>query len=81
VIAAEFEGRLACVGRVGSGLSDALRTRLRALCTARARREPFVDTTEAGSWVEPGLFCSVSYLERTKNGLRAPVFVELLEES
>ncbi|MEQ1894040.1 MAG: DNA ligase [Planctomycetota bacterium] len=81
VIAAEQDGRLVCVGRVGSGLTDALRARLRALCTARARAQPFVTTEEAGSWVEPGLYCTVSYLERTRNGLRAPVFVELLEEA
>jgi hypothetical protein len=31
-------------------------------------------------WVEPGLFCTVSYLERTKDGLRAPVFVDLIRE-
>jgi bifunctional non-homologous end joining protein LigD len=80
VIAAEQDGRLVSVGRVGSGLTDALRARLRTLCDARRRAEPYVETDEAGSWVEPGLYCTVSYLERTKNGLRAPVFVELLEE-
>jgi len=80
IIAAEERGRLVCVGRVGSGLTNALRTRMLALFRARARAAPFVDCDEEGEWVEPGLFCTVSYLERTTNGLRAPVFVELLEE-
>ena len=71
---------LVSAGRVGSGLTDALRTRLLELCRARARAAPFVATPEAGKWVEPGLFCTVSFLERTANGLRAPVFVELLEQ-
>jgi len=80
IVALEEDGILVCVGRVGSGLTDALRARLRELCTARARPEPFVACTETGAWVEPGLFCTVTYLERTRAGLRAPVFVELLEQ-
>jgi bifunctional non-homologous end joining protein LigD len=80
IVALEEDGALVCVGRVGSGLTDALRARLRELCTARARPEPFVACAEAGAWVEPGLFCTVTYLERTRAGLRAPVFVELLEQ-
>jgi bifunctional non-homologous end joining protein LigD len=81
VVALEEAGTLVCVGRVGSGLTDALRARLRELCTARARPEPFVACAEDAAWVEPGLFCTVSYLERTRAGLRAPVFVELLEQT
>jgi bifunctional non-homologous end joining protein LigD len=34
-----------------------------------------------GNWVEPGLYCTVTYHERTKSGqLRAPVFKELVDE-
>jgi bifunctional non-homologous end joining protein LigD len=80
VIAMEEDGRLVGVGRVGSGLTGALRTRLAELCAARRRATPFVPSEGPATWVEPGLFCTVSYLERTENGLRAPVFVELLEE-
>jgi DNA ligase D-like protein (predicted ligase) len=78
IVALEEDGRLVSAGRVGSGLTDELRTRLGELCRERARATPFVPCSEAGRWVEPGLFCSVSYLERTANGLRAPVFVALL---
>ncbi len=80
ILGAEEDGRLVCVGRVGSGLSDAMRARLRELCRARARATPLVASAGEGRWVEPGLFCTVSYLERTENGLRAPVFVDLLEQ-
>ncbi len=80
IVAIEEDGRLVSAGRVGSGLTDALRARLLELCRARPRATPFVPCTEAGTWVEPGLYCSVSYLERTDKGLRAPVFVGLLEQ-
>ena len=78
IVALEEDGRLVSAGRVGSGLTDELRARLRELCRARPRATPFVPCDEDGEWVEPGLYCTVSYLERTENGLRAPVFVELL---
>jgi len=78
VVALEEEGRLVSVGRVGSGLTDALRAELQALCRARPRAQPFVPSGEEAQWVEPGLYCTVSFLERTTNGLRAPVFVELV---
>jgi len=80
VVALEEEGRLVSAGRVGSGLSNELRARLSELCRARPRATPFVPCNEDAAWVEPGLFCTVSYLERTENGLRAPVFVALLEQ-
>jgi len=81
VVALEEGGRLVCVGRVGSGLTNQMRARLLALCRARPRATPFVPSSDPGNWIEPGLFCTVSYLERTENGLRAPVFVELLERA
>jgi len=80
IVALEEDGELVCVGSVGSGLTDALRAELTELCRARPRTTPFVTCTEKGRWVEPGLLCTVSFLERTKNGLRAPVFVARLEQ-
>lgn len=82
IVGAEEDGELVCVGRVGSGLSRALRVRLLALFRARARPTPIVACDDPeGAWIEPGLYCTVSFLERTENGLRAPVFVELLDEA
>lgn len=72
-------GRLACVGKVGGGWSEAQRARLGELLRARVADAPLVPCEERGTWVEPGLYCTVSYLERTPHGgLRAPVFVELI---
>lgn len=80
IVGTDDEGRLRCVGRVGSGLTDALRAELLPLLRARVADAPVVDCGEnVGTWVEPSVFCTVSYLERTRTGmLRAPVFVALV---
>lgn len=83
VLATEEGGTLVCVGRVGSGLGEPERARLLPLLRARPRATPLVPVGRehaAARWVEPGLYCTVSYFERTADGLRAPVFGELLEE-
>jgi DNA ligase D-like protein (predicted ligase) len=81
VVALEEGGHLVSAGRVGSGLDGKLRARLLELCRARTRATPFVPSDEDALWIEPGLFCTVEYLERTERGLRAPVFVGLLEQA
>ncbi len=75
IIAASFDGALRCVGRVGSGLTDAKRAELLARLPEIERDRPVVPCgTHRGRWVEPILFCDVSYLEPTASGeLRAPV--------
>lgn len=79
VAAASPEGELRCVGRVGSGLDAAQIAELERLLPARERPRPIVECGKEGRWVEPGLYCVVSYLERTSSGnLRAPVFLELV---
>ncbi|MBK8098079.1 MAG: hypothetical protein IPK26_13290 [Planctomycetes bacterium] len=76
IIATDFDGVLACVGRVGSGFTVASKNdaweRLQNLrCDA-----PLIEAGMTGQWVRPGLYCSVSYLERMASGsLRAPVFL------
>ena len=80
IIATDEGGELRAVGRVGSGLSTPMRARLLSLLKARIRDEPLVPCTESGVWVDPGLYCTVSYLEKSETGLRAPVFVSLIEE-
>lgn len=82
VVGTDREGELRCVGRVGSGISEAERRRLRELLGTLSRPEAVVDCGGlAGEWVEPKLFCVVSFLEFTGNGtLRAPVFVELVDD-
>jgi DNA ligase D-like protein (predicted ligase) len=81
IVASDFGGELRCVGKVGSGLTVAQRAELRRLLTARRASRPLVDAGMAGQWVEPGLYCTVRFLERTESGsLRAPVFVGLVPE-
>jgi bifunctional non-homologous end joining protein LigD len=76
------DGRLTCVGKVGSGLSNAERAALLTRLRSSPRDEPLVATAEIGHWVEPELFCTVSYLERTPDGnLRAPVFEGLVGDA
>lgn len=80
VVALEDDGVLRSVGQVGSGIDGATREILNKKLRQHPRDEPLVPCDARGKWVEPGLYCTVSYLERTPNGgLRAPVFVELIE--
>ena len=77
----EEPGPLRYLGRVGGGFTEALRARVLALLRERPRATPLVPCPERASWVEPGLYCEVSYAELTEAGLlRAPVFEGLIEE-
>ena len=79
IAAPDDSGQLECVGKVGSGLSAALRERLLKELRGRGRPEPLIDCDMEGEWIEPGLYCTVQYLERTRGGgLRAPVFVDFM---
>lgn len=78
ILATDQNGQLRCVGRVGSGLGEEMRQRLIGLLKPRIRQTPLIPCEDRGTWVEPGLYCTVSYLEKTAAGLRAPVFVDLV---
>jgi bifunctional non-homologous end joining protein LigD len=81
LVAVEDRGTLRYAGRVGSGWSAAKRAEINARVRRRVRAEPIVPCAVDATWVEPGLYCTVDFLERTETGeLRAPVFVELIEE-
>lgn len=78
VIATDIDGQLTCVGRVGTGFDAAMRDRLNAYLWSHPREQPVVPCREKAHWVEPGLYCTVRCMERTRGGqLRAPVFEEL----
>ena len=80
IVASDFGGELRCVGKVGSGITVAQHAALRALLFARRTARPLVDPGMPGVWVEPGLFCTVRFLERLASGsLRAPVFAGLVD--
>jgi DNA ligase D-like protein (predicted ligase) len=80
VIATNESEGLRPVGKVGAGLTEAMRDRLRGLLSERETDGPLVPCAERGArWVEPGIYCKVRFLERTGSGtLRAPVFHELV---
>lgn len=81
VIAAECDGCLRTVGKVGTGFDARLRAKLNELLWPRVCERPIVTCRERARWVTPGLYCWVSCMERTKGGeLRAPVFAELCVE-
>ena len=81
IIATDDPEGLKCVGRVGSGLTAAMRKKLTQMLLLKRREKPLIDCGMEGAWVEPGLYCKVRYMERTSNGtLRAPVFLELISE-
>jgi DNA ligase D-like protein (predicted ligase) len=80
VLAAEVDGALAYVGKVGTGFDAATRAQVTALLLRLASRaQPVVACRGRAVWVEPELYCEVRCMERTRAGaLRAPVFVRLL---
>jgi bifunctional non-homologous end joining protein LigD len=76
----EEGGPLHYVGRVGGGFTHAARARIISLLREHPRKSPLVACPEKGSWVEPGLYCAVSFAELTAAGLlRAPVFEGLID--
>ncbi len=75
------DGALRVVGRVGSGIRTDTRARLNHELRAQTLDAPIVPSTEAAVWVEPTLFCKVSFLEFTRGGtMRAPVFEGLVDD-
>lgn len=80
LLASPVDGTLRYVGRVGTGYTDRFRRELCARLYERVRDTAVVPAPGDAVWVEPDLFCSVTYLEKTRGGeLRAPAFGELLE--
>jgi DNA ligase D-like protein (predicted ligase) len=81
ILAAEDEGSLRYVGRVGTGFDMALRDELNRLLREGGCDQPLIACPDKGAWLEPGLYCAVRYLEQTKDGiLREPVFERLITE-
>lgn len=73
-------GVLRFVGRVGTGIDDAMRERVARWLWSNTVDEPLVSCPEKARWVEPGIYCTVSFHELTDAGvLRAPVLEELIE--
>lgn len=80
IIAADCEGALVCVGKVGSGFDETLRKQINEYLWTHVTDKPVVPCKEKGRWVEPGLYCSVRCMERTAAGqLRAPALVGMID--
>lgn len=78
--APDEQGVLRYVGRCGSGLDVDTRRALLPRLRARPRPAPLIVCDEKAVWVEPGVYCVVKFVERTKSGhLRAPVFLSFSE--
>lgn len=81
ILAADEEGMLRYVGRVGTGFDADLRARINALLRSHATSQPMIPCPVKGRWLQPGLYCSVRFLEWSHNReLREPVFEELIPE-
>jgi DNA ligase D-like protein (predicted ligase) len=78
VLATNVDGQLRYCGKVGSGFTEKMRARLNQLLAARPRSKPIVPCKIRARWIEPGLYCRISCMERTPGGeFRAPVFEDL----
>ncbi len=76
----EAPGPLRYLGRVGGGFTEAMRAQMNDRLREHPRGAPLVPCPERGTWVQPGLYCEVSYAELTEAGLlRAPVFEGMVE--
>jgi bifunctional non-homologous end joining protein LigD len=81
VIATSVDGVLRYVGRVGSGFNGDARQRVNHLLREAGTLAKPVTPAMGGAaeraaiWVEPKVYCYVSFMDRTSGGqLRAPVF-------
>ena len=78
--APDAEQHLRFVGKVGTGINQSLRAELNDRLWTTLQDRPVIPCRQPGRWVEPTLYCQVSYLEWTTNGeLRDPVFEKLVE--
>lgn len=81
ILASLSDGKLKCVGKVGTGFDAKLRKKLNRWLRGNLREKPIIPCKIKGVWVDPGLYCKVTCMERTSGGeLRAPAFVDLIED-
>ena len=79
IIAGVVDGKMQCVGRVGSGIDDQLHGKLLAQLQSLRRSTPAIPSDINGLWVEPKLYCRVQYDQLLDSGnLRSPVFEGLI---
>jgi bifunctional non-homologous end joining protein LigD len=80
IAAAGADGALRCVGKVGSGFDGDARVAVNTYLWSHPAAKPVVACPYKARYVEPSLYCTVRYIERTSDGkLRWPVFRGLLD--
>ena len=81
LLLAEYrDDQLCYIGRVGSGLSGALRSELLGRLQELPDAPPLVER-KAGHWVQPILVCEVAFTEYTREGhLRQPVLLRMRDD-
>ena len=81
LVATDQDGALTYVGRVGGGWNEAKRADVFERVRTIGRKKSVVPCGERAHWIEPVLYCRVSFLDRSKNGmLRSPLFQDLVED-
>lgn len=79
-VAIDRDGVLTYAGRVGTGYREQERLRLARLLHERVADRALVELPAGAVGVRPGLYCEVSFMDQTRDGvLRAPVFERLIE--
>jgi DNA ligase D-like protein (predicted ligase) len=80
ILAAEQDGKLHYVGKVGTGFTNAMRKKINAILWSTLVPKPIIPCNIKGKWIEPKVYCLVHCMERTASGhLRAPAFKGLLD--
>ncbi|MCI0683289.1 MAG: non-homologous end-joining DNA ligase [Gemmataceae bacterium] len=81
ILASDRDGKLTCVGKVGTGFDAAMRKRINDWLWSHLRPKPVIRCKHKGKWVEPHLICRVSCMELSEAGeMRAPSFQGLARE-
>ena len=85
ILAVVEAGELRFAGKVGTGLDDVTRERLRARLDTESVATPAVPVPKTvvpgARWVRPTLVCEVEFVEWSRDGsLRTPVWIRLRED-
>jgi bifunctional non-homologous end joining protein LigD len=82
LLAAEVEGKLRYVGKVGTGFTMKLKETIFRTLVSLVVSKPIVECKDDATWIKPDLYCRIGFTEFTHEGLvRAPVFRSMINQS